>query len=80
MKKNLLLILFAIFIQQANAQCTSCTIPFVGVSQGVGSSSNVSLLKPTGVVLNDVMIASVHSGWCASGSVVNPTRGLDTYC
>ncbi len=56
---------------QASAQCTtSCA--YVASSTGIGSSTIVTLLKPTGVVANDVMIAAIHSGWCGANTIVPP--------
>ena len=72
MKKNYFIALaFSISLLQAAAQCTtSCT--YIAPAQGIGSSSVVTILKPTGVVANDVMIAAIHSGWCGASSITPP--------
>jgi hypothetical protein len=59
----------------ASAQCSNCPMPFVGVSQGIGSSAAVTIPLPAGVTANDVLIAAVHSGWCAQGTAVTPPQG-----
>lgn len=72
MKKNYIIALLCLFsITQASAQCTS-TCNYIASTQGIGSSSIVTILKPTGVVANDVMIAAIHSGWCGASSITPP--------
>lgn len=72
MKKNYIIALLCLFsITQATAQCTS-TCTYIASTQGIGSSSVVTILKPTGVVTNDVMIAAIHSGWCGASSITPP--------
>jgi len=74
MKKIYLIALCFFSILQASAQCSSsCT--FVASSQGTGSATSVTVPIPAGVVLNDVMIAAVHTGWCNSGSTITPPAG-----
>ena len=72
MKKIYLIALFAVFTAtQASAQCAS-SCSFIASEQGIGGSTAVTLLKPTGVVTNDVMIAAIHSGWCGANTIVPP--------
>lgn len=72
MKKIYLLALMGLFsITQASAQCaTACS--YVASSNAIGSSTTLTLLKPAGVVANDVMIAAIHSGWCGANTIVPP--------
>lgn len=72
MKKNYIILLLSLFsVLQASAQCsTSCS--FVDSEQGIGSTSAVTILKPTGIVANDVMIAAIHSGWCGANTITPP--------
>ncbi len=72
MKKNYIILLLSIFSASlASAQCTtSCA--FIASTQATGSSSVITLLKPAGVVANDVMIAAIHSGWCGGSSITAP--------
>lgn len=75
MKKFYIAFLAAAFsVTMANAQCANvCT--FVASSQATGNSSGVTINKPAGVALNDVMVAAIHVGWCNSGSSVTPPQG-----
>ncbi|MCU0432650.1 MAG: T9SS type A sorting domain-containing protein [Bacteroidia bacterium] len=75
MKKLLLIFSVLVSAHFAFAQCSSCTIPFVSSSQGIGSSTAVTIPLPLGVSVNDVMIVAVHSGWCSQGSSVTPPQG-----
>ena len=61
----------ALSITQASAQCaTACS--YVASNTGIGGSTALTLLKPAGVVANDVMIAAIHSGWCGANTIVPP--------
>lgn len=72
MKKiYLIALVFSLSLLQAAAQCTS-TCTYIASEQGIGSTSAVTILKPTGVVANDVMIAAIHSGWCGANSITPP--------
>ncbi len=72
MKKNYILALLFLFsVMQASAQCAS-SCSYISSTQGIGGSSVVTLVKPTGVVANDVMIAAIHSGWCGASSITAP--------
>lgn len=71
MKKLCALILSASLISVTlSAQCA-----FVGATQAVGSSSAVTLTKPSAVVQNDLMIAAIHVGWCNSGGTISAPAG-----
>lgn len=75
MKKiYLVIILSALSILQISAQCAS-SCSFVASTQAIGTSTGVTVAKPTGVAQNDVMIAAVHVGWCNSGSAITPPAG-----
>lgn len=69
----LALVFLSFSIVNATAQCNTCT--YVSSSQAVGTTTDVTILKPTGVVENDVMIAAIHDGWCNSGSAITPPSG-----
>jgi Secretion system C-terminal sorting domain len=75
MKKLLLAFAILAAAPMVYAQCSNCTMPFRAASQGVGSSSAVTIPLPAGVAANDVLIAAVHSGWCSQGSSVTPPLG-----
>ncbi len=75
MKKLLLTFAILAATPMLYAQCSSCVMPFVAASQGIGSSSALTLSLPLGVAVNDVMIAAVHSGWCSQASSVTPPQG-----
>lgn len=75
MKKSLLFLSSLLFTILVSAQCSNCPMPFAGSSQGIGSSSAVTLPLPAGVAANDVMIAAVHSGWCSQGTAVTAPQG-----
>lgn len=75
MKKLLLAFAILAAAPMLYAQCSNCIMPFVSASQGIGSSSALTLPLPLGVSVNDVMIAAVHSGWCSQGSSVTPPQG-----
>ena len=72
MKKIYLTALFGLFsIVNVSAQCASiCT--FVDSKQGVGDYAAVTILKPSGLLANDVMIAAIHSGWCGATTITPP--------
>ena len=71
MKKlySLLILSFLTFLH-TSAQCT-----FVSSSQATGSSTDVTIAKPTGVMNNNVMVAAIHVGWCNSGSSITAPAG-----
>ncbi len=74
MKKIYFILLSALFSLQANSQCAS-TCSFVSTATAVGTSSSVTIMKPSGIVTGDVMIAAIHTGWCNSGSNITPPAG-----
>ena len=74
MKKIYFIILSALFSLQVNSQCAS-TCSFVSTATAVGTSSSVTIAKPSGIVPGDVMIAAIHVGWCNSGSTITGPAG-----
>ncbi len=75
MKKIFTLLVSALAITQAMAQCANCPIPFINSSQATGTQVSVTVNKPNGVNAGDVMIAAIHIGWCNSGPNVTPPNG-----
>jgi hypothetical protein len=67
--KKLYAVLLAVFsFLQFNAQ-------FVASSEATGTSTEVTIPKPIGVVQDDLMIAAIHTGWCQAGSSLTAPVG-----
>ncbi|MFL5762435.1 MAG: T9SS type A sorting domain-containing protein [Bacteroidia bacterium] len=71
MKKIYLLLLLLPF----SALKMSAQITFVSSAQAVGSTVNVTVSAPSGIMANDVLIAAVHCGWCNSGGPITAPAG-----